>query len=154
MLSPNDWKKVRMALPNIPGLHDPVAIDAALRRLEVEASPPVVFRMLDGDDTGAAIYEIGRGNDVRTVTSRKRGVFALWRLLDSGEPLDPVEVARPDARRPAATVYQAIKGEACDEFKRWGMPELVTASAWCCTRRGLLVLHLPYSAPTFITGEK
>ncbi len=149
-----NWRLLRLSLPNTPGLRDVPALEAKLRQLEAMAGEPVVFRMLDGDDTGAAVYEIGRGDDVRTVTSLKRGIFAMWRLLDSREPLDPVEIARPGARKPATTVYQAIRGEACDEFARWGMRDLCDATAWCTTRRGMLLLRLPINAPTFITGKK
>lgn len=152
MLSPRDWRLIRLALPSIPGLDDPAAIEARLRRLEAETREPVVFRLVGDDGADGLLYEIGRGDDVRTVNSRLRGVWAVWCMLDDpGEPFNPADLSKPGARTPVASARKMIRKKAVEQFEAWGQMELKAAALACSTHGDVVHMQLPANAPRFVT---
>jgi hypothetical protein len=152
VLNPNDWKLVRMALPGIAGLRDAAAIAARLHELEAEAREPVVFRLVGDDGAEGLLYEIGRGDDVRTVTSRLRGVWAVWCMLDDpGEPFSPVHLTKPGALAPVASVRKMIRKQAAEQFEAWGQLDLRAAALSCSTHGDVVRMQLPGNAPRFVT---
>lgn len=132
-------------LANIPG--GASYLRTELQRLKARAAAPVVFRHL-----GNGAYQVGRGDEVRMVTSRCSGVRAVWSLLSRpGKPLPVEEIASPDAKHAADVARRAIRSTATAEFTAWALPELATAARNCHVVDGMVWLRLPGNAPTYLT---
>lgn len=159
-LSPQDQARVLNALlhnlGNTPGLGN-IRGGAAfarelLLRMKAQAAAPVVFRYRGEDAAGRAVYDVGRGDEVRTVTTGKRGVFTVWWLLaNPGQAWDPAMLSRPDARTPADSARTMVRVGAARQFEAWGMPELVAAANACRKRGQHMHMERPHNAPPVVT---
>jgi len=158
-MTPQDQSRVIDALlnnlGNIPGLLNIRGGEdharALLQRLKVQGSTPIVFRYC-GDEVGRAVYEIGRGDAVRRVTTGKRGVFTVWWLLDNpGQVWDACALSRPDATTAADSARTMVRRVAALQFEAWDMPELVAAAHACHKVGDHMHMDRPHNAPMVVT---
>ncbi len=158
-VTPRDQTRVIDALlhnlGNIPGLLNIRGGEeharALLQRLRVQGAAPVVFRYC-GEEAGRAVYEIGRGDTVRRVTTGKRGVFTVWWLLDNpGQAWDAGALSRPDATTAADSARIMVRKGAAQQFEAWDMPELVAAAHACHKDGDHMHIDRPHNAPTVVT---
>jgi hypothetical protein len=159
-IEPSDWvRALRIVeaqvdnlagLANIPGAAD--SLRALCRRELASARAPVVFRYLGEDDAMRAVYEVGRGDEVRRVTTRKRGVFTVWWLLHNpGDAWKPEHLSRPGALTPADSARTMVRDIAAKQFMAWGMPELAAAAKACHKCGEHMHMERPHDALQVIT---
>ena len=112
---------------------------------------PIVFRWI-GEEAGADVFEIGReGEPTREVKTAVRGVWWVWRAIDSGDDsLKAGDLAAPDAAEPLAAARKSIRKTAA-QWLRQHMAELEAAALAVRIEAGGIRYQPASSAPPIFT---